>query len=116
MLGNGFFYLIELGIALIFIAIKIVKSKEKRIDKYTIGITLLILLGIIGLTYIFEIPDIEIENTVAFEVDTSERLKKPKTIYHFLNITDSVKQEGKIDYNKIGKYKISYNVNTLMGK
>lgn len=96
--------------------ILIFKFNKKKIDTIFLGITALVFLGVFGITYIFERPQIETVNRKIIEITSGKKIEKPKAHYHFLDVTSNVKQKGEINYNKIGDYKIKYEVNTLIGK
>lgn len=50
------------------------------------------------------------------EASTEKEVAKPKTTYHFMDITEKVNVKGNIDYNKIGEYNIQFEVDTWLGK
>lgn len=111
-------YVIEAIIMLLCIITEIITSKlkNKKIDSIIIGIIILIFIAFFGITYIFERPQIKISNEIIIEITSKKKLEKPKAFYHFIDITNNVKQKGNVDYNKIGNYNIEYEVNTVIGK
>ena len=112
------FYVVEALILFSSIITEIIifKTKNKKIDAVILGITALAFLGVFGLTYIFERPQIETVNRKIIEITSDKRLEQPSAYYHFLDITNNVKQKGEVNYNKIGDYKVEFEVNTLIGK
>ena len=58
----------------------------------------------------------DITQIETIEANTGKEVKKPKTIYHFMDITNKVKVKGEIDYNKIGEYNLQFEVDTWLGK
>ena len=50
------------------------------------------------------------------EVGTEVNIARPKTIYHFRDVTDKVKINGNVDYKKVGEYNVIYTLDTLLGK
>jgi peptidoglycan/xylan/chitin deacetylase (PgdA/CDA1 family) len=109
---------IEILIAIIAIVINIIIFHKKSIKK-TILISILIILALIIaclITFVEEKPQIDTNEIIEIEAKTGERLKKPKTTYIFHDVTSSVKIIGNIDYNKIGRYEIKYEVPTVLGK
>lgn len=109
---------IEILIAIIAIVVNIIIFHKKSIKK-TILISILIILTLIIaclITFVEEKPQIEAKEIIEIEAKSGEKLKNPKTTYIFHDVTDSVKITGNIDYNKIGRYEIKYEVPTVLGK
>ena len=111
-------YFVELVALIIGIATELIifKVKKQKIDFYIVGITMLIYVAITGLTYIFEIPQINTNKNIVIEITSGEKLKEPKAFYHFTDVSNILKKHGKVNYNELGEYSISYEINTLLGK
>ena len=113
---NYIIYLIETIVAVITILVGIVifEGKHKKGYLKFFGITLLIYIVILGLSFIFEKPNIKIKDTLIAEVK-EEKVELPSAQYHFQDISDKVRINGNIDYNKIGEYEVELEVDTLIG-
>lgn len=90
-------------------------SKKKGLLKY-IGITSAVFVILFGLTFILEKPQMQLAPIENIEVGKEAKIAKPKTIYHFQDVTENVKVSGNIDYTKIGEYDVLYEIDTLFGK
>ena len=110
-------YLAVLIIAVLCIITELIifKVRNKKTNKMLITATILIFIEIFMIAFIFEEPIIDISDEIILEVNTQNRIKKPKAIYHFLDVTDSMKQIGRVDYSKIGNYEVSFEVDTWLG-
>jgi len=116
-MNNIVIYLLEvLAIVICLIVEIILYKKNDMFDARIILISILIFMGIFGITYIFERPYINTKKTINIEVGTIDKIDKPKTTYHFMDITNAIKQEGEINFKKTGNYELKYVVNTLIGK
>ena len=111
-------YLIETLIAIvtIIIALIIFETKHKKGFFKFLGLLIFLYIVIFGVSFIFERPQMDIQDIQIVEVNSKEALNKPITYYHFKEITDNVKIEGIIDYQKIGIYEVQYEVNTIFNK
>lgn len=89
-------------------------SHRKGLLKY-FGTASLVFAILFAITFLFERPQMYVNNTVNFEVGTDDKIQKPRTIYHFQDVTDKVRVTGKVDIDKIGKYDINYEIDTLIG-
>ena len=58
----------------------------------------------------------DISQVETIEANDGKEVAKPKTKYHFMDVTNKVKVNGNIDYNKIGEYNLQFEVNTWIGK
>lgn len=111
-------YLSEIAtlvIALV-IGIIIIKVKHKKGILKFIGIASAIFLTLFAISFILEKPEMKIPKIADVEVKTEANLKKPKTIYHFFDVTDKVQITGNVDYNKIGEYDVKFEIETWIGK
>ena len=115
---NNILYFVELGILLIFmlVGILILRIKQKKGILKLIGIAILVYIIIFGITFIFEKPKMKTQEVANIEVKSiKEEIKKPTTMYHFRNVTNNVKINGNIDTEKIGEYKVQYELKTIVG-
>ena len=114
---NSIIYLSEvivLAIAIISVLIMAKKKHRKATPKFigiTIGICVLILVG----TFLLEKPEMQINEIQVIEAKSQTDVLKPNTFYHFQDVTKDVKLNGNIDYNKVGEYDVTYEVNTMFG-
>lgn len=69
----------------------------------------------IGATYILERPQMEIKPTTYIEVNTTRIIEIPKTTYHFKDVTENVRVFENVNRQKIGDYKVKYELDTLIG-
>ena len=90
-------------------------SKRKGLLKY-IGITSAVFVILFGLTFILEKPQMKHAAQENIEVGKETQIAKPKTTYHFQDVTEKVNIIGNIDFSKVGEYDIVYEINTLFGK
>ena len=111
-------YFSEIVILFVCILVEplVTKIKYKKIDTDILCIILTIFIAIIGLTYIFEVPQIEIDHNLNIEINSENKIEKPKAYYHFLNETSNLKMSNNINYKKLGSYEINLEMNTLIGK
>lgn len=111
-------YFVELTALIIAIITELLifKFKKEKIDFFIVGITMLIYIALTGLTYIFEIPQINVNPNTIIEITSGEKLKEPKAFYHFIDVSNSIKKKGEVNYGKLGEYTVNYEINTLLGK
>ncbi len=111
-------YIIETIIFLILAILSIAILKLKKMHKIglIIAILVIIFIGSETTTYILEKPKINVSNqTIQLEAKENGTIEIPTTTYHMKNVTSSVKVVGDIDYNKVGEYKVQYEVPTITG-
>lgn len=110
-------YLTEIIIAILAIAIGFIIYEIKHKKGYLkfLGVCLIIFVIAIGTTFIVERPQMEIKEIADIEVNSVDTLEKPKTTYHFKDVTQNVRIGGDINYKKIGEYKVKYEIDTLIG-
>ena len=114
---NHIIYLIE-AIALLIVLIALIIGLRKKHKKVLIKpfiILIGIFVGIFLVTFIFEKPDIRIDEIKNIEAKIDNELVVPST-YHFQDVTDKLKIIGDLDYNKIGEYEVTFEIETLIGK
>ena len=116
MVVSSTYYFIELIMLLIVVAIGIVllKNNKKKLG-IVLCISLPIFLELVFFTFIFETPNMKINNIVNIEIGTNQKVEMPKTMYHFMDVTKDVEMIGKINYKKKGQYKVDFMVETLTG-
>ena len=112
-----YLYLIEvllyaLIIGILFAIFKIKKIKKLKIPLIILPIFMLLTLGI---TFILEKPEIQVQECLSYEIGQSVDLDKANAKYHFMDISEQVKEEGNVDFNKIGKYEVKYTVPSILG-
>ena len=111
-------YILETIVAIIFAIIITIFFKLGKIRKVGISLAILMILLIIvlGITFILEKPIINITNQQSdLEVKQNAAINIPKTFYHFKDVTDTVKVIGNIDFNRVGTYEVKYEIPTLIG-
>lgn len=110
-------YIIEVVVAFLLIIIISIFLKIKNIKKWwLLSIPIIFLILSIVITFIIEKPNMNINNSqLSFEVNQKIEIEKPKTYYHFRDITDKVKIVENIDNKKTGKYNVKYEVPTILG-
>ena len=111
-------YILETTVAIIFAIIITIFFKVRKIKKVGISLAILMILLIIvlGITFILEKPIINITNQQSdLEVKQNAAINIPKTFYHFKDVTDTVKVIGNIDFNRVGTYEVKYEIPTLIG-
>ena len=118
-------YIIEIVVAIILILIGFIiyEIKHKKGFGKFLGLSLLILIIAIGVTFALEKPKMEIKGfeklgepqQIVIEVNSTQEIEKPKTTYHYKDVTENVRINGNIDYKKIGEYKIIFEIDTLTG-
>ena len=111
-------YILETIVAIIFAIIITIFFKLGKIRKVGISLAILMILLIIvlGITFILEKPIINITNQQSdLEVKQNVAINIPKTFYHFKDVTDTVKVIGNIDFNRVGTYEVKYEIPTLIG-
>lgn len=91
-----------------------VKHKEGLLKFF--GIVSFIFIVLFSLTFILERPQMDIKVIDDIEVKSKEKIARPRTIYHFQNVTDKVRINGNIDYQKTGEYTVQFEIDTLIGK
>ncbi len=106
---EAFSYLLIIGI--LFIIFKVKKIKQL---KYILILLPIFMILTLELTFVLEKPEINIEETIKYEVGQEADLGKVEAIYHFKDVSDKVKVEGNVDFNKIGKYEVKYIIPTLI--
>ena len=112
-------YLIELIVATMIAIIVMIILKIKKIKKVglALGIITTILIISFGITFVLERPVVNISSEqLKFEVKQGSTIKAPETIYHFRDVTNTVKISGNVDFNKVGTYEVIYEVPTIIGK
>ena len=111
-------YLIELMIFLVVALLVTVIMKAKKIHKLGLAIFILLVVlaaSLVG-TFVLEKPKVDIQSQkIKLEINQYTGLAVPHTTYHMQDVTSSVKVKGKVYYNKIGTYKIQYEVPTILG-
>lgn len=114
---NNIIYLSEIGIVAIVALIVIIylKAKHKKGVLKFLGILLVILIAILGVTFVLEKPEMHVKEISNIEVHSGGKIVKPETNYHFQNATDKVKVTGDTDFSTIGKHKIQFEIDTLTG-
>ena len=90
-------------------------SHRKGLLRY-FAISSAVFVIIFGLTFALERPNMHVGNIENIEVGDQKQISKPRTIYHFQDVTENVQIEGNVDYNKIGEYEIKYIIDTFIGK
>ena len=117
-----FNYLIVYAVELICIALIwiigtiIFLTKHKKGVAKFLGISFAVFLIVFIVSFIFERPQMDLKEIENIEVKTQVNIKKPKTHYHFQDVTDKVKINNNIDLNTIGEYKIEFVLDTFLGK
>lgn len=110
-------YIIELIIiTLVWIIGTIIylKKHKKGMSKF-FSISLLSFILVFAITFIFEKPQMNIKKIENIEVKTQVNIEKPKTYYHFKDVTDKVKINSNIDLNTVGEYNVEFILETLLG-
>ena len=109
-------YLSEIAILMTTIIIGFIFYEGKRKEGYIkfLGISIAIYIIIASLTFVFEIPQIDV-NIEQIEAKSTQQIEEIIAKYHFTDVSDKVKINGNIDYNKIGEYEIDVEVDTLLG-
>lgn len=110
--------ILEAAIAVILLIINIILFHKKGRKKTVLSSILILIIAIIvlSITFIGQKPLIDTNETVEIEAKSGEKLKKPKTTYLWKEITNEVKIIGNIDYNRIGKYEVEYEIPMVFGK
>ncbi len=105
------FLLVTLFVTIIF---KVKKNHKLKLILFTLFIIFFV--SISG-TYLLEKPHVYIVSPeINLEINQSSEIKVPHTTYHMKDVTSSVKVNGTVDYNKVGTYKIEYEVPTIIGE
>ena len=115
---NIILYLIEIAIivvALIVGTIIFAKKDKKNYTKFFI-IAMVTFVLVFLITFFVEKPDMQVNTVEVIEAKSNHKLEKVNTVYHFQNVTDNVNIVGDIDYDKIGDYKVTYEIDTMTGK
>ena len=112
-----YLYLIEALLYVLIIGVVFAIFKIKKVEKLKIVIIILpiLMLLTLGITFVLEKPEIKIDENISYEVGKAKSLDKISAKYHFIDVSEKVKIEGNIDFNKVGKYEIKYVVPTLLG-
>ena len=111
-------YLTETIIAILSILIGLFVFERKKKEGFLIFLsaTVVIFLIMFSLTFILEKPEIDINDVSDIQVKSGEKIHASRTTYHFKDITNNVKVNDDIDYDRVGIYKVEFEVNTLFGK
>ena len=116
-------YIAEAAIIAIAIIAGLILYKVKHKNGFLkfLGISLGSFIFVFILTFVFERPEVHFPQNdnleiCQIEVGSREKIKIPKTSYHFADVTKNVSINGNIDYNKTGEYSITLEVDTLLGK
>ena len=114
---NIIIYLSELVVMVvaILIAVIIFKLTHKKGLSIFCSIAVPIFVAIFALTFVFEKPEININEKINIEIGTDEKVGIPKAMYHFQDVTKQIKMNGCINYSKPGIYKVNYEIDTIMG-
>lgn len=114
---NSIIYLSEVTIFLLVLAFVtiIYKVKKKEGLLKFLGIGSLIFILFLGITFLLERPEMELPKTGTIRIKIKEEIPKPKTTYHFHDVTEQVEIVGETKYEKIGEYEASFQVKTLIG-
>lgn len=109
-------YLIEACLYLLIIGILFIIFKVKKIRqlKYILILLPIFMILTLELTFVLEKPEINVEETIKYEVGQEADLGKVEATYHFKDVSDKVKVEENVDFNKIGKYEVKYIIPTLI--
>lgn len=114
---NSIIYLVEaivLVIVLIALIIGLIK-KYKKLNIKPFIILFSIFAGIFLITFVFEKPEIKTGEIKNIEVKVDKSINVPAT-YHFKDVSKDVKVIGNIDYEKIGEYEVTFEIDTFIGK
>jgi len=108
----GAIYWIEMAsiivlIVIIFLVMALTRKKIKTFLKI-ICIMIPLSITIIGVQYIFEVPQLTTGTKYKLEVSKDGKFTNPDIIHHEKNIKDDCKIEGNIDVAKVGTYKVNY--------
>ena len=128
-------YFIEIIATIVLVAIGFIfyEGKHKKGFLKFLSVIMLIFVITIGTTFVFknqkknveeiiigensaqeETPIMEI-GEIVIEVNSTEKIKKPKTTYRSKDVTENVRIIGNVDNKKIGEYKIRFELDTLEG-
>lgn len=111
-------YIAETVVIIMITVIVTIVLKVKKIKKVGIALEILIatLILTLGITYLLEKPVMKnINQKLNLEVSKYDSIEIPKTLYHFKDVTDTVKVIGNVEFDKVGEYEIQYEIPTLMG-
>ena len=111
-------YLIEIIVAAFLliagnITLKLLNKNIKL--KFTLICVIALILAL-GANFVLEKPKMFVGEPKTVEVMSGKIEAMPSTTYHFSNVTDKVRINGNVDYNKIGEYEVLYEIDTLTGK
>ena len=112
-------YLVELIVFLLVVLFVTIIFKVKKNHKLKLILfTLFIIFSVsISGTYLFEKPHVYIISPeINLQINQYSEIKVPHTTYHMKDVTSSVKVNGSVNYNKLGTYKIEYEVPTIVGE
>ena len=105
------FLLVALFVTILF------KITKKHKLKLTLFILFMIFCVSISSTYLLEKPHVDIiSQEISLQINQYSKITVPHTTYHLKDVTSSVKVNGTVDYNKVGTYKIEYEVPTIVGE
>ncbi len=112
-----YLYVAEISFYAVIIGILFAIFKIKKIEKLK---TVLIILPIfmvltIGVTFTLQEPEIKVKEAISYEIGEKTSLDKVEATYHFVDVSEKVKTEENIDFNKIGKYEVKYTVPSILG-
>ena len=91
----------------------LIKRKKGMLKFF--GISLISFILVFAITFIFEKPQMSLKEIENIEVKTHINIEKPKTYYHFQDVTEKVKINTNIDLNTIGEYNVEFTLKTLLG-
>ena len=110
-------YLVETIIYISIMIALIIVYKIKKFNWAKIGMLVasIIFVLAIAITFVVEKPIVQTKDNISYEVGVNEKLDQVKVQYHFMDVSDKVKTEGEVDFNKVGSYKVEYVVPTILG-
>lgn len=114
---SNIIYLSEIGICALasIIGCIILAVKKKKGFLKLLGVSLIVLLATLIITFVLERPSIKNDDIATIEVGSNKQIKSPNMYYHFVNSSDKVVVKGDVDYNKVGEYDVEYEASTLFG-
>ena len=99
----------------IIIGLIIFLTNKKKGLLIFLSVSLTIFIIAFGITFVTETPEMEVEEIVNLEAKRQQEIRKPKTIYHFQNVTNNVRVNGDFNFDKIGEYNVKYEIDTMFG-
>ena len=116
---NNIIYLAEVIVLILFVIICVVifeKKHKKGLLKF-LGLSVFFAVIIFDITYMLERPEMELQNSIILDVGNKSNIQRPKTMYHFKDITNAVDIDtSKIQFDKIGDYEVYFTLDTSIGK